>query len=74
MSKYISLLQFIREYSGKVDELIKDKIEAMKEEKAKQNEEKDVIKQQVCTNKSWVGYDVLLIYLGYVIHILMLHQ
>ncbi|KAK6156114.1 hypothetical protein DH2020_010362 [Rehmannia glutinosa] len=40
------LLQFIREYTGKVDELIKDKIEAMKEEKAKENEEKDVIKQQ----------------------------
>ncbi|KAM3375864.1 clathrin heavy chain 1 isoform X1 [Capsicum galapagoense] len=40
------LLQFIREYSGKVDELIKDKIEAQSEAKAKENEEKDVIKQQ----------------------------
>ncbi|KAK4489286.1 hypothetical protein RD792_005086 [Penstemon davidsonii] len=40
------LLQFIREYSGKVDELIKDKIEAMKEVKAKESEEKDVIMQQ----------------------------
>ncbi|KAL0317059.1 UNVERIFIED_CONTAM: Clathrin heavy chain 1 [Sesamum angustifolium] len=38
--------QFIREYTGKVDELIKDKIEAMNEEKAKESEEKDVIKQQ----------------------------
>lgn len=40
-------LQFIREYTGKVDELIKDKIEAAKESKAKENEEQDVIKQQV---------------------------
>lgn len=41
------ILQFIREYTGKVDELIKDKIEAVNEMKAKENEEKDVIKQQV---------------------------
>ncbi|KAL4388443.1 hypothetical protein GQ457_09G030600 [Hibiscus cannabinus] len=34
------LLQFIREYTGKVDDLIKDKIEAQKEE------EKEVIAQQ----------------------------
>ncbi|OIW04377.1 hypothetical protein TanjilG_32569 [Lupinus angustifolius] len=40
------LLQFIREYTGKVDDLIKDKIEAQKEEKAKEKEEKDVIAQQ----------------------------
>ncbi|XP_073124837.1 clathrin heavy chain 1 isoform X2 [Henckelia pumila] len=40
------LLQFIREYTGKVDELIKDKIEAVKEVKAKAEEEKDVIMQQ----------------------------
>ncbi|KAF3660335.1 Clathrin heavy chain 1 [Capsicum annuum] len=40
------LLQFIREYTGKVDELIKDKIEAQKEAMAKENEEKDVMKQQ----------------------------
>nr|BAD94884.1 hypothetical protein [Arabidopsis thaliana] len=40
------LLQFIREYSGKVDELIKDKLEAQKEVKAKEQEEKDVISQQ----------------------------
>ncbi|KAL2539951.1 Clathrin heavy chain 1 [Abeliophyllum distichum] len=40
------LLQFIREYTGKVDELIKDKIDSLKEVKAKENEEKDVIKQQ----------------------------
>ena len=39
--------QFIREYTGKVDELIKDKIEAQKVEKAKEKEEKDVIAQQV---------------------------
>ncbi|CAI9767563.1 unnamed protein product [Fraxinus pennsylvanica] len=40
------LLQFIREYTGKVDELIKGKIESLNEEKAKENEEKDIIKQQ----------------------------
>ncbi|GKB87036.1 hypothetical protein Tco_0959308, partial [Tanacetum coccineum] len=40
------LLQFICEYTGKVDDLIKDKIEAVKENKAKENEEQDVIKQQ----------------------------
>uniref|UniRef100_A0A1J3IL33 Clathrin heavy chain 1 n=1 Tax=Noccaea caerulescens TaxID=107243 RepID=A0A1J3IL33_NOCCA len=40
------LLQFIREYSGKVDELIKDKLEAQKEVKAKEQEEKDVMSQQ----------------------------
>ncbi|KVI09938.1 Armadillo-type fold [Cynara cardunculus var. scolymus] len=40
------LLQFIREYTGKVDELVKDKIEAIKENKAKENEVQDVIKQQ----------------------------
>uniref|UniRef100_A0A803M3V8 Clathrin heavy chain n=1 Tax=Chenopodium quinoa TaxID=63459 RepID=A0A803M3V8_CHEQI len=40
------LLQFIREYTGKVDELIKDKIEAQKEVKAKEQDEKDVIAQQ----------------------------
>ena len=39
--------QFIREYSGKVDELIKDKLEAQKEVKAKEQEEKDVMSQQV---------------------------
>lgn len=41
------LLQFIREYTGKVDELIKDKIESLKESKAKENEEQDIVKQQV---------------------------
>ncbi|KAJ6432493.1 hypothetical protein OIU84_019684 [Salix udensis] len=40
------LLQFIREYTGKVDELVKDKIEAQKEIKAKEQEDKDVISQQ----------------------------
>nr|GLL41414.1 V-type proton ATPase catalytic subunit A-like [Ipomoea trifida] len=39
--------QFIREYTGKVDELIKDKIDAQNEAKAKENEEKDVLKQQI---------------------------
>lgn len=44
-----SYLQFIREYTGKVDELIKDKIEAQKEVKAKEQDEKDVIAQQVAS-------------------------
>ncbi|CAA7034401.1 unnamed protein product [Microthlaspi erraticum] len=42
--------QFIREYSGKVDELIKDKLEARKEVKAKEQKEKDVMSQQVLLN------------------------
>ncbi|KAL2317476.1 hypothetical protein Fmac_031352 [Flemingia macrophylla] len=40
------LLQFIREYTGKVDELIKHKIETQNEEKTKENEEKEDIAQQ----------------------------
>ncbi|KAF6147003.1 hypothetical protein GIB67_036722 [Kingdonia uniflora] len=40
------LLQFIREYTGKVDELVKDKIEALSEVKAKEREEKDMVSQQ----------------------------
>lgn len=40
-------MQFIREYTGKVDELVKDKIEAVKEAKSREEEEKDVMKQQV---------------------------
>ncbi|GJN13995.1 hypothetical protein PR202_gb00764 [Eleusine coracana subsp. coracana] len=40
------LLQFIREYTGKVDDLVKDKIESQKEEKAKEKEEKDLVAQQ----------------------------
>uniref|UniRef100_A0A2P2MW85 Clathrin heavy chain n=1 Tax=Rhizophora mucronata TaxID=61149 RepID=A0A2P2MW85_RHIMU len=39
-------LQFIREYTGKVDELVKDKIDAQNEVKIKEHEEKDVIAQQ----------------------------
>ncbi|GAU36984.1 hypothetical protein TSUD_150200 [Trifolium subterraneum] len=40
------LLQFIREYTGKVDELVKHKIESQNEVKAKEQEEKEVIAQQ----------------------------
>ena len=39
-------VQFIREYSSKVDDLVKDKIESQKEERAKE-EEKDLVAQQV---------------------------
>ena len=47
-------LQFIREYTGKVDELVKHKIEAQNEVKAKEKEEKDVIAQQVTLN--WCAF------------------
>ncbi|KAK1270290.1 Clathrin heavy chain 2 [Acorus gramineus] len=40
------LLQFIREYTSKVDELVKDRIEALSEVKAKEKEEKDMVAQQ----------------------------
>ncbi|AQK99673.1 Clathrin heavy chain 2 [Zea mays] len=40
------LLQFIREYTSKVDDLVKDKIESQKEERAKEKEEKDLATQQ----------------------------
>ncbi|VAI30580.1 unnamed protein product [Triticum turgidum subsp. durum] len=40
------LLQFIREYTSKVDDLVKDRIESQKEEKAKENEEKELVAQQ----------------------------
>ncbi|CAA6654735.1 unnamed protein product [Spirodela intermedia] len=40
------LLQFIREYAGKVDELVKDKLEALSEVKAKEQEEKEMVAQQ----------------------------
>ena len=39
-------VQFSREYSSKVDDLVKDKIESQKEERAKE-EEKDLVAQQV---------------------------
>lgn len=48
------LLQFFREYTGKVDEytakvdeLVKDKIEAEKKLKEKENEEKKVVAKKV---------------------------
>jgi clathrin heavy chain len=40
------LLQFIREYTSKVDDLVKDKIESQKEEQAKEKEEKNLVAQQ----------------------------
>ncbi|WZZ62842.1 hypothetical protein YC2023_062949 [Brassica napus] len=43
---YPYLLQVMREYTGKVDEIIKDKLEAQKEAKAKEQEEKEVVSQQ----------------------------
>ncbi|KAJ7543091.1 hypothetical protein O6H91_09G024400 [Diphasiastrum complanatum] len=40
------LLQFLREYTSKVDELIKDKLETINEVKSKEKEEKDMVAQQ----------------------------
>lgn len=37
----------MREYTTKVDELIKDKIEATEEKRSKESEEKEVVAQQV---------------------------
>lgn len=37
----------MREYTSKVDELIKDKIEAQNEQKSKEKEEKELVAQQV---------------------------
>ena len=39
-------VQFIREYTSKVDDFVKGKIESQKEERAKE-EEKDLVAQQV---------------------------
>jgi clathrin heavy chain len=48
MTDYIMpyMIQFLREYSSKVDELIKDKEAAKKEAEKKNKEEKEVIAQQ----------------------------
>jgi hypothetical protein len=43
-------VQFIREYTSKVDDLVKDKIESQKEERAKEKEEKDLVAQQVSSH------------------------
>jgi hypothetical protein len=40
-------VQFIREYTSKVDDLVKDKIESQQEEQAKEKEEKNLVAQQV---------------------------
>jgi len=40
-------VQFIREYTSKVDDLVKDKIESQNEERAKEKEEKGLVAQQV---------------------------
>lgn len=40
------LLQFIREYTSKVDDLVKDRIEAQEEAKSKENEDKNMVAQQ----------------------------
>lgn len=44
---YNLALQFLREYSTKVDDLVKDKLEANEEKKSKEQEEKEVVAQSV---------------------------
>jgi clathrin heavy chain len=44
---FLLFFQYIREYTSKVDDLVKDRIESQKEEKAKEQGEKDVVAQQV---------------------------
>lgn len=56
-------LKFIREYASKVDELIKDKIEAQNEEKAKEKEEKETIAQQVLLPGNFLSQEILCFYL-----------
>jgi hypothetical protein len=43
-------VQFIREYTSKVDDLVKDRIESQNEERVKEKEEKDLVAQQVHLN------------------------
>eukprot|EP00246_Nothoceros_aenigmaticus_P001174 TRINITY_DN1157_c0_g1_i1.p1 TRINITY_DN1157_c0_g1~~TRINITY_DN1157_c0_g1_i1.p1 ORF type:complete len:1698 (-),score=398.34 TRINITY_DN1157_c0_g1_i1:654-5747(-) len=40
------VLQFLREYTGKVDDLVKDKLEAQADVKSKEKDEKDMVAQQ----------------------------
>lgn len=42
-------MQFIRENTSKVDELVKDKLDALQEVKSKEKEEKDLVGQQVAS-------------------------
>jgi uncharacterized ion transporter superfamily protein YfcC len=44
---FLLCIQYIREYTSKVDDLVKDRIESQKEEEAKEQEQKDVVAQQV---------------------------
>lgn len=57
-------VQFIREYTGKVDDLVKDRIEAQKEVKAKEQEEKEMVAQQVTLEcfQIWLTSYMLLIF------------
>lgn len=51
-------MQFLHEYSTKVDDLIKDKLEATEEKKSKENEEKDLVAQSI---NSCVDFHTLLL-------------
>ncbi|EFJ04205.1 hypothetical protein SELMODRAFT_139067, partial [Selaginella moellendorffii] len=42
------MIQFIREYTNKVDELMKDKYDSLQELRSKSSEDKDMLSKQVC--------------------------
>ena len=71
MSSLPFFLQFIREYTGKVDELIKEKIEALNEVKAKEKEEKDVIAQQVFALRTIIPFDAVVKHNTFMIYLLL---
>lgn len=51
-------MQFIREYTGKVDDLVKDRMEQQNEVKSKEQEEKELVAQQV--------YSILIGFFSYI--------
>lgn len=48
-------MQFIREHTSKVDELVKDKLDANQEVKSKEKEEKNLVAQQVASEPYITG-------------------
>jgi hypothetical protein len=52
------LLQFVREYSSKVDELVKDKVAANLEKQAKSHEEKQAVAQAVSVHGAYPAFHI----------------
>lgn len=48
-------MQFIREHTSKVDDLVKDKLDAFQEVKSKEKEEKNLVAQQVASEPCIMG-------------------